>query len=54
MSFPLVILAIGSIFVGYIFKDAFIGLGSSFFNAAILTRNGDNTIEAEFLSPLIK
>ena len=30
MSIPLIILAFGAIFVGYIFKDAFIGLGTDF------------------------
>lgn len=56
MSVPLVILALGSIFVGYCFKDAFIGLGTPFFSQAIfvLPYNAENTISAEFLSPLIK
>jgi len=31
MSFPLIILAVFSIFFGYITKDIFIGLGSGFF-----------------------
>ena len=35
MSFPLFLLSIASIFVGYIFRDAFIGLGSSFFGSSI-------------------
>ena len=55
MSLPLGILAIGSIFIGYLFKDAFIGLGSSFFSNATLTKVADSAIEAEFaLSPLVK
>lgn len=41
MSFPLIILAILSIFIGYISKDIFIGIGSGFF--------GDNSI---FIHPL--
>ena len=35
MSLPLVILAIFSIFFGYITKDIFIGLGSSFFQIIV-------------------
>jgi len=35
MSIPLGILALGSIFVGYIGKDAFVGLGSTFWNNAL-------------------
>jgi NADH-ubiquinone oxidoreductase chain 5 len=30
MSFPLIVLAIGSLFIGYLTKDMIIGLGSSF------------------------
>jgi len=30
MAFPLGILALGSIFVGYLGKDAFVGLGTTF------------------------
>jgi NADH-ubiquinone oxidoreductase chain 5 len=55
MSLPLFILAIGSIFVGYIGKDAFIGPGSAFFNHSIyVLPNHVTLINAEFLSPLIK
>jgi len=55
MSVPLFILAIGSIFVGYIGKDMFIGPGSSFFAHSILVKPEHITlINAEFLSPLIK
>ena len=35
MSVPLVILGLGAIFVGYIFRDAFIGLGTDFFGHSI-------------------
>ena len=35
LGLPLTILAFGSIFVGYITKDLFIGLGTPFWNNAI-------------------
>jgi NADH-ubiquinone oxidoreductase chain 5 len=56
MSVPLFILAIASIFVGYIFRDAFIGLGSSFFGNSIfvLPNNADIAIESEFISAIFK
>jgi NADH-ubiquinone oxidoreductase chain 5 len=31
MLVPLLVLVLGAIFVGYIFKDMFVGLGSDFF-----------------------
>lgn len=55
MSLPLFILSIGSIFVGYIFKDMFIGMGTSFFgNSIFVLAPNVNLIEAEFLDPIIK
>jgi NADH:ubiquinone oxidoreductase subunit 5 (subunit L)/multisubunit Na+/H+ antiporter MnhA subunit len=30
MAIPLTLLAFGSVFIGFIFRDAFIGLGSNF------------------------
>jgi len=52
---PLFILSIGSIFLGYIAKDMFIGPGSSFFTHSIFVNSSHITlINAEFLSPLIK
>jgi NADH-ubiquinone oxidoreductase chain 5 len=55
MSLPLFILAIGSIFIGYLAKDLFIGPGSSFFTHSIFVLPQHVTlISAEFLSPLIK
>ena len=56
MSFPLFILAIASIFIGYLFKDAFIGLGSSFFGNSIfiLPSNADTFIDAEFIPLFMK
>ena len=56
MSFPLFLLSIASIFVGYIFRDAFIGLGSSFFGSSIfiLPFHSDRFIDAEFIPTIIK
>lgn len=55
MSIPLVILAFGAIFVGYIFRDAFIGLGTDFFgNSIYVNPENINMCEAEFISPLTK
>jgi NADH-ubiquinone oxidoreductase chain 5 len=50
MSLPLIILALGAIFVGFLFKDMFIGLGTDFWNNAIFVNpQNANLIEAEFL-----
>jgi NADH-ubiquinone oxidoreductase chain 5 len=55
MSVPLVILAFGSIFVGYLFKDMIIGPGTPFFGSAIFVLPSHvNIFEAEFLAPSIK
>jgi len=55
MSLPLFILAIGSIFVGYLAKDMFLGPGSTFFtNSIFVSFSHLNLINAEFLHPLIK
>jgi NADH-ubiquinone oxidoreductase chain 5 len=50
MSIPLVILAIFSIFFGYIAKDIYIGLGSSFFadNSIFIHPSHESMIETEF------
>jgi NADH-ubiquinone oxidoreductase chain 5 len=55
MSVPLMILAIFSIFFGYIFKDAFIGLGSSFFldNSIFIHPSHEIMLETEFAVPTI-
>src|ERR1043165_7488056 len=51
----LFILSILSIFIGYWFSDIFIGIGSIYLNDVIYIRYDHfNSIEAEFLSPLIK
>lgn len=55
MSVPLVILAFGSIFFGYIFRDAVIGVGSDFFGAAIFIHpDNNNMISAEFMGTFQK
>lgn len=55
MAFPLAILALGSIFIGYLTKDMFIGLGTNFWNNAIYIHpNNIQIIDAEFLPTKIK
>ena len=53
---PLLVLALFSIFFGYIFSDLFVGLGSDFFGNSLFTHpNKISIIEAEFsLNPIIK
>jgi len=55
LSLPLVILAIFSIFFGYITKDIFIGLGSSFFidNSLFIHPAHEIMIDTEFAVPTI-
>ena len=55
MSFPLIILAIPSIFIGFLFKDMIIGLGSSFWaNAIFVHPMNYNSIDAEFIPQMMK
>lgn len=55
MLIPLVVLCYGSIFVGYVFSEMFIGVGSPFWNGSILDLSRDLLIlKAEFLSSHIK
>ena len=57
MSFPLIILAVFSIFFGYITKDIFIGLGSGFFadNALFIHPSHEIMLDTEFgVSTLFK
>lgn len=53
MSLPLIILAIFSIFFGYITKDIFIGLGSDFFsdNSIFIHPNNEIMLNTEFAVP---
>ena len=55
MALPLALLAFGSIFIGYLTKDMFIGLGTPFWgNALFILPENMIFIEAEFLSLSIK
>jgi len=55
MAFPLIVLAFGSIFVGYISRDIMIGLGTDFWGGAIYTLpQHDHMIEAEYLPQWIR
>jgi NADH-ubiquinone oxidoreductase chain 5 len=53
---PLLILALFSIFFGYIFSELFVGVGSDFFgNSLFIHPNNISIIEAEFsINPIIK
>jgi NADH-ubiquinone oxidoreductase chain 5 len=55
MSIPLIILAIFSIFFGYISKDLFIGLGTGFFvdNGIFIHPSHEIMLETEFAVPII-
>ncbi len=55
MSLPLIILAIFSIFFGYITKDIFIGLGSGFFidNSIYIHPSHEIMLNTEFAVPII-
>ena len=51
---PLFILALFSIFFGFVFSDLFVGVGSDFFaNSIFINPNNISIIEAEFSLPLI-
>ena len=55
MAIPLVILAFGSIFVGYITKDMLIGLGTNFWGNSLFTLpNNVSLVESEFIPYWIK
>nr|YP_009317641.1 NADH dehydrogenase subunit 5 [Pterocladiella musciformis]AOX49093.1 NADH dehydrogenase subunit 5 [Pterocladiella musciformis] len=55
MLIPLLILAVGSIFIGYLTKDFFIGFGTNFWNSSIfILPYNANFIESEFLEVQIK
>jgi NADH-ubiquinone oxidoreductase chain 5 len=50
MAMPILIISFGSIFVGYLGKDIFIGLGSDFWGNALFTHPNHNVaIDAEFI-----
>ena len=55
MALPLFILSFASIFVGYISRDMFIGLGTDFWGNSLFTRPSiQPMLEAEWLSTNIK
>jgi len=55
MALPLAILAVPSIFIGYIAKDMIIGLGSDFWSNAIFVHPKNlNSIDAEFIPHSMK
>jgi NADH-ubiquinone oxidoreductase chain 5 len=55
MAFPLIMLGLSSIFIGYLTKDMFIGLGSPFWNNAIfILPENLNIIDAEFIPVHVK
>lgn len=55
MSLPLFILSFGALFVGWLFRDAFIGLGSSFWgNALFVYPDHCLMIDSEFIPHWIK
>jgi len=55
INFPLIILAIFSIFFGYLTKDIFIGLGTGFFsdNSLFLHPSHEIILDTEFAVPII-
>jgi len=55
MSIPLIILALFSIFFGYITKDLFIGLGTGFFvdNGIFIHPSHEIMLETEFAVPIV-
>lgn len=55
MSMPLIILAIFSIFFGYVTKDMFIGLGSNFFidNSLFIHPSHEIMLDTEFAVPTV-
>ncbi len=55
MGLPLALLALGSIFIGYISRDMFVGLGTNFWNNSIYIMPSNNQmIDAEFLYTFFK
>lgn len=55
MSIPLLILALGSIFIGYLMKDMMIGLGTDFWGNSIYTHPYHNSmVDSEFIPTSIK
>jgi len=55
LAFPLFLLSVASIFVGFIAKDLFVGLGTPFFdNSIFILFNHSNLIDVEFIPLNVK
>lgn len=54
ISCALMILAVGSIYFGYVFKDLFTGLGSNFFSQSIFINPQSKLTSSEFIPHIIK
>ena len=55
MLIPLVVLSVGSIFSGYVFRDIFLGMGSDSFRNTIVIKNTNIAIiDAEFIPYFFK
>lgn len=54
MLIPLFILAFGSLFSGFMFKEMFVGLGTPFFEGSIFVKYTPTMLDGEFLSAVIK
>jgi len=55
MGFPLFVLSLGSMFIGYLTKDMIIGVGTDFWGNALFTHPNNLTmLEAEFIPHYIK
>jgi len=52
MAFPLIVLAVGSIFAGYMLSDALIGWGSPFWGTSIPLAPGTTAIVASHMIPV--
>jgi NADH-ubiquinone oxidoreductase chain 5 len=54
MLIPLFILAFGSLFSGFVFKEMFVGLGTPFFEGSIFINYTPTMLDGEFLHAFIK
>jgi hypothetical protein len=55
MGFSLIILAFGSLFSGYFFKDSFVGFGSTFWGNSIFILSKNNIhLDCEFIPLFFK
>jgi NADH:ubiquinone oxidoreductase subunit 5 (subunit L)/multisubunit Na+/H+ antiporter MnhA subunit len=54
MLIPLFVLAFGSLFSGFMFKEMFVGLGTPFFEGSIFVNYTPTMLDGEFLNAFIK